>query len=343
MLEYRKSQRIESSDADLLVNTVNTVGVMGAGVALAMKKAFPQIMEPYKKACRENTLAPGTFQVLPLPSGQKVINLATKQDWRNPSEYRWVGAGLVYLNRYIMEKNRQATGSISSVLLPPPGCGHGGLEWSIVNQMIRNYLEPSLASGVKITVTMDEAKPDDAPVYYAGIGSRDTPGDALALMTSGSALLAARGYGLRSGAAKGADTAFESGADSAAGDKQIFRASDDIPDTHFRMARNFHPAPQHLHDYAVKLMARNTSQIFGVDFTTPSNLVICYTPGGKGGGGTGQALRMARSVGMPVIDLGDPAFKGLSAEGLAEMASEKIEERRQHVAPLSDILPDLEA
>ena len=69
MLDYQKNQRIEASEADLLVNTVNTVGVMGAGVALAMKKAFPDIMEPYLKACRDKALVPGTFQITPLSTG----------------------------------------------------------------------------------------------------------------------------------------------------------------------------------------------------------------------------------------------------------------------------------
>lgn len=328
MIEYQKNCRIEASTADLLVNTVNTVGVMGAGVALAMKKAFPEIMEPYKEACDTKALVPGVFQVLPLKTGQKVINLATKNHWKNPSQYSWVGAGLVYLNRYIMESNAKNPGSISSILLPPPGCGHGGLDWGIVNRMIHSYLAPAVEAGLHVIIPAEDPGHIDGPVYYAGIGARATPDHQCGLMRDIAAGLSDLGYTMRSGGAAGADTAFEEGVDRAGGKKQIFLAKDDIPRTHIRMALNFHPSPDSLRGFVLRLMARNTSQVFGDDFTEPSSLIICWTPKGAGQGGTGQALRMAKSAGIPILDLGDKAFEGLDASRLIGMAGEKIAERQ---------------
>ncbi|MCW3783909.1 macro domain-containing protein [Defluviimonas salinarum] len=350
MLDFQPLQNVINSDASLIVNTVNTVGVMGKGVALDMRNAFPAIMEPYQEACRSGRLAPGTFQLVPLEDGRAVLNLATKEHWRDPSRYEWVGAGLVYLNRYLVER----PGRFGSVCMPMPGCGNGGLEASRVLQMIRTYLRPALEAGLDLRICGSDHRPIADPVYYAGVGARDTPGSAknpgrvLDLMSEIGFLMAEAGFRLRSGGARGADTAFWEGARLSDAPMEIFtpRKRDDIPgailhlsEVHKRMARNFHPTPEALspnpdnrddrRHVTLALMARNGNQVFGTDFTNPSNLVICWTEGGKGGGGTGQAIRLATSAGIPVIDLGKPELSGIGASEVVDLAIERITRFRQ--------------
>lgn len=156
-------------------------------------------------------------------------------------------------------------------------------------------------------------------MFYTGIGSRETPQYVLAMMRDYAALLAKRGYTLRSGAAPGADTAFEQGCDKAKGQKQIF-----IPWRGFqnreavkgsvyvgvgpeaiRLAETMHPAWELCSSAARKLHARNGYQVLGPRLDTPSAFVACYTKEGLGLGGTGQAIRLAKARNIPVFDLGD--------------------------------------
>ena len=150
--------------------------------------------------------------------------------------------------------------------------------------------------------------------YYAGIGSRETPEVILSLMTQMAHHLARNGYILRSGGAQGADKAFEVGCDLAKGDKEIylpwrkFQESDSKlvvqEDRAYEIAEKFHPYWHNLSQGAKKLQARNSHQVLGADLKTPSEFVICYTKGGKGAGGTGQAVRIASAYGIPVFDCG---------------------------------------
>jgi len=147
---YMPGANITDSDADLLVNTVNCVGVMGKGVALAFKTAFPAIMGPYQAACRTRAIRPGTVSLFPLKQdGARQIlwaAFATKLHWRDPSKLEWVQQGLEQLASYA-RANR-----IRSIALPPPGCGNGGLDWRIVEPLVlealgdfdlRIYAQPS--------------------------------------------------------------------------------------------------------------------------------------------------------------------------------------------------------
>ena len=145
--------------------------------------------------------------------------------------------------------------------------------------------------------------------YYAGIGSRKTPKEILDLMTHIAKHMRSFGWVLRSGAAEGADTAFENGA----GDlKEIFTARSNIPKEAMDTVDKYHPAPSRLSPYVRKLMARNAMQIFGSDMDTPVGLVVCWTPDGANGttipttqrtGGTGQAIRIAAANGIQVLNL----------------------------------------
>lgn len=135
---------------------------------------------------------------------------------------------------------------------------------------------------------------------YAGIGSRETPQDILNLMRDVAIVLQLQGYTLRSGAAKGADTWFEKGAGIA---KEIFTPKDQIPDWAYQTVYKYHPAPMRLSGYAKNCHARNAQILLGSDGKTPVDVVICWTKDGKDSGGTGQAIRIANDLGIPVFNL----------------------------------------
>ncbi len=153
---------------------------------------------------------------------------------------------------------------------------------------------------------------------YAGIGSRKTPVEELRRMKLVAERLVLRGYTLRSGAAEGADAAFESGA---GGKKEIF-----LPWAGFNsnisiftepsreaieVAKAVHPAWDKLSEPAKKLQARNSHQILGPDLRAPADFVVCWTPDGcesesarkRDTGGTGQAIALASRWGIPVFNL----------------------------------------
>ncbi len=333
MISYDPGADIRTDQAQLLVNTVNTVGVMGAGVAKAVRLRYPDIMLPYQAACRSEDprrrLEPGTLHLYTAPDGRLIVNMATKRDWRDPSEYEWVGAGLVYLNRLLCEKRTD----IRTVLLPPPGCGHGGLDWGSVNRMARVYLRPASERGVEIRISAEEPAPVTGPVRFAGVGSRETPDPVLELMRKVGGLLSDAGWILRTGEAVGADSAFREGVEATGKTGEIFTIKPrpdiagsvfDLRPVHLRMLNSVHPKPEALSPVGRKLMARNGSQVFGTEFREPSDLVICWTVGGKGGGGTGQAIRLARSVGIPVLDLGRPEHEGMPAEDIIARARDLV-------------------
>lgn len=147
---------------------------------------------------------------------------------------------------------------------------------------------------------------------YAGIGSRSTPPHILDLMSAIAYTLARDGWKLRSGAADGADSAFESGALDGLGAVEIWlpwsrfngHPSPLIPSpAAFEMAARFHPAWAACSRGARALHARNCHQVLGPDLTSPVSFVLCWTPSGSGSGGTGQALRIARAHSIPIFDL----------------------------------------
>lgn len=120
--------------ADIRVNTVNCVGVMGAGVALAFKKRLPEMFKDYKKACDAGLVRPGKLHVWRSLTGDWVVNFPTKRDWRNPSRYEDIDTGLDALHEFLAP-----LGSVT-VTIPALGCGHGGLDWGRVSEMIREKL-----------------------------------------------------------------------------------------------------------------------------------------------------------------------------------------------------------
>lgn len=137
MIQYVKGNLLES-EADALVNTVNTVGVMGKGIALQFREAFPENYRVYRNACRQNLFHIGDILVVPdsnLELGNKlIVNFPTKTDWRLPSEYQYIEQGLKKLRETIITRH------IHSIAIPPLGSHNGGLDWLIVKQMIEHSL-----------------------------------------------------------------------------------------------------------------------------------------------------------------------------------------------------------
>lgn len=133
MIEFTKGDMF-GVPVDVRVNTVNCVGVMGAGVALAFKNRYPEMFKDYQNACREGKMRPGNVHVWQNLTGEWVINFPTKRDWRDPSRYDDIRSGLEDLRSYLQEQ-----GPIS-VALPALGCGHGGLDWARVAPMISQAL-----------------------------------------------------------------------------------------------------------------------------------------------------------------------------------------------------------
>jgi O-acetyl-ADP-ribose deacetylase (regulator of RNase III) len=137
MIKYITGNILESN-AGALINTVNTVGVMGKGIALQFKKAYLNNFKAYVEACKRKEVEIGKVFVVKdsnLSSGEKyIINFPTKKDWRKPSEYSFIEAGLDDLILVLKEF------SIKSLAIPPLGAGNGGLEWEKVKKIIERKL-----------------------------------------------------------------------------------------------------------------------------------------------------------------------------------------------------------
>jgi len=126
------------ADVDALVNTVNTVGVMGKGIALQFKNAFPGNYKAYREACKRGEVRLGrmfVFDAGQLVRPRWVINFPTKQHWKSSSRLKDIDAGLDDLRRLLVEAG------IQSVAIPPLGCGNGGLDWADVLPLIERKLD----------------------------------------------------------------------------------------------------------------------------------------------------------------------------------------------------------
>lgn len=133
MIHY-VSGNIFDSPAQTLVNPVNTVGVMGKGLALEFKKRYPKMFEEYKKQCRDGWLYVGSF-MLWRAKDHFVLNFPTKKHWKDPSSLIYVEAGLLsFVNEY-------ESYGVSSIAFPKLGCGNGGLDWKAVKPVMERYLQ----------------------------------------------------------------------------------------------------------------------------------------------------------------------------------------------------------
>lgn len=136
MIEMTTGNLLDA-DVEALVNTVNTVGVMGKGIALQFKRKFPENFRVYAAACKRGEVEPGRMLVVEIAregNPHFIINFPTKRHWRSPSRLEDVRDGLEALVGEIRERG------IRSVAIPPLGCGSGGLDWADVEPLVRNAL-----------------------------------------------------------------------------------------------------------------------------------------------------------------------------------------------------------
>lgn len=174
MIEYT-SGNILYADAEALVNTVNCVGIMGRGIALQFRNAFPENFKAYAAACQRQEVQPGrmfVFATGELANPKYIINFPTKRHWRGKSRMEDIDAGLVDLIDVIRRHE------IRSIAIPPLGSGLGGLEWEEVKPRIGEALQR--LSEVQVLVY----EPKGAPTSDKMVHNREVP-----KMTAGRAAL----------------------------------------------------------------------------------------------------------------------------------------------------------
>ena len=176
MIEFKHGDLL-ADDVEALVNTVNCVGIMGRGVALQFKNAFPANFHAYAVACRRGEVQPGrmfVFETGQLMNPRLIINFPTKRDWRGKSRLEDIEKGLVALVEEIRTRD------IRSIAIPPLGAGLGGLDWAQVRSRIVSALE--------------EIKDLRAVIYEPVTSAAETPSNRSTTppkMTAGRALLIA--------------------------------------------------------------------------------------------------------------------------------------------------------
>jgi O-acetyl-ADP-ribose deacetylase (regulator of RNase III)/uncharacterized protein YwgA len=174
MVEFRTGD-ILKADVEALVNTVNCVGIMGRGIALQFKNAFPENFRAYATACRQNEVQPGrmfVFATGTMTDPKFIINFPTKRHWKGKSRMEDIDAGLVALVAEIKARG------IRSVAIPPLGSGLGGLHWLDVRRRIEEALV--VLDDVRVIVYEPNGPPDPKVMARA----RDVP-----VMTPGRAAL----------------------------------------------------------------------------------------------------------------------------------------------------------
>ncbi len=175
MIEYKRGD-ILKEDTEALINTVNCVGVMGRGIALQFKNAFPENFKAYVAACKNEKVQPGRMFVVEIEkliNPRYIINFPSKRHWRGKSRMEDIEAGL----KALVETVRRY--KIRSIAIPPLGSGLGGLDWSEVKSRIEAILRP-LTDDVRVIIY----EPKGAPVTEKMIHNREVP-----TMTAGRAAL----------------------------------------------------------------------------------------------------------------------------------------------------------
>jgi O-acetyl-ADP-ribose deacetylase (regulator of RNase III) len=170
MIRFTQGNLLEAG-TEALVNTVNTVGVMGKGIALMFKERFAKNYRSYSAACKAGEVETGKVHVTTvdeLGGPRWIVNFPTKRHWRSPSQMAWVTEGLHDLRRFLIEQQ------VKSVAIPPLGAGNGGLNWPDVREQIVAVL-----SDLEVDVVVFEPSSQYLNVGKRGGVEKLTPGRAL--------------------------------------------------------------------------------------------------------------------------------------------------------------------
>ena len=175
MIEFHHDNLLEA-EAEALVNTVNTVGVMGKGIALQFKKKFPENFKAYARACKNDKVKIGKMFTVPLDKltdPRYIINFPTKRHWREKSRLEYVRDGLEDLLHEIERLD------LRSVAVPPLGCGNGGLDWE---SEVRPLIEATFAQKPEVLVYAYEPSPVTNPIVISAEEPRPSLTRARAVM-----------------------------------------------------------------------------------------------------------------------------------------------------------------
>jgi O-acetyl-ADP-ribose deacetylase (regulator of RNase III) len=158
---YKAEGDLLSADAQAFVNTVNTVGVMGKGIALQFKQAFPDNYSAYEAACKRGEVQLGKMFVYhrnTFSNPRIIINFPTKQHWRGKSKIKDIESGLRALIDVV------TTEKICSIAVPPLGCGNGGLDWGQVRPRIEKAFSQVPEVAVHLFHPEGAPKPEEMKV-----------------------------------------------------------------------------------------------------------------------------------------------------------------------------------
>jgi O-acetyl-ADP-ribose deacetylase (regulator of RNase III) len=146
MLEFKRGNLLHEN-VEALVNAVNCVGVMGKGIALHFKNAYPENFRQYKKACKAGDVKPGKMFITltgAFLNPKYIINFPTKLHWENKSRIEDIKSGLDAL---VLETEKLG---INSIAIPALGCGNGGLDWTDVKPLIESKFSQPQMQNVKV-------------------------------------------------------------------------------------------------------------------------------------------------------------------------------------------------
>lgn len=165
MIKYKSGDMFDDN-VEAIVNTVNCVGVMGRGIALQFKKRFPDNFKTYEVACKRNEIVPGkmfVYETGSMMNPKYIVNFPTKRHWRGASRMEDIESGLADLVKVIK------AGKITSIAIPPLGCGLGGLDWDVVKDRMEAILGQLQDTRIDIFI------PDGAPSVEKMVNNRSIP------------------------------------------------------------------------------------------------------------------------------------------------------------------------
>lgn len=323
---------IFNSPAELLINPVNKVGVMGAGLAKEFKKRYPLNFEDYKTYCTKHHVSDKQFLCLSHENGKSIYNFPSKNHFRDPSTLKLIRKALITLVTYLTCNQH-----VKSIAFPPVGCGLGGLDQRIVLHLICYYIRQVPHDITVYLYGFTEIKPFYKNYLlthydlsyreqerYAGVGNRDTTINGNSLIQEIAVLLDQHGYDLSTGdASKGADEVFWTTSTSpykrrygpvgkaARSDTIIVEPNTLAYKRAQEISSRLHPKWRWVSQPIRELHIRNVFELLGDQADQPVEFMVCWTKDrvctasetSKKTGGTGQAIRIAEAFGIPIFNI----------------------------------------